>query len=1222
MFLPLLLQLAGPAWAESPWSAPAAPEGWTATEAHFVLHIREGEPVVVDADYRFATPDFRGGSLKLVGPELLVTYASGPVVATPSGLEMALPLDRMTARQQLSGLYVPNREGAGSLRVLSATRTHIRIDAPGLDVTIPGAVDGWVESRSILSFSWQPQAEGAEPAQRVLMQGEAATAFRADASALAIDSVLRWRVLRGSASSFSFDSGGLTELEVDGPNVASFDQSGSSVVITTKQPVLSLLQVRVRGRVAAGKAERAVPGPQPTGVQRVDRYWLMTKSDEGELVPVSSPPSVGASQLPAWAKGIGEGTPLAQWHGNGELRVFPVDAANIQGPDTVITSARYIVAAAREGRAGLRMTLRVRNERRQFLHVTPPPGWRAIVIRVSNQPVSILDDGRGGLYVPLEKSIETVKGLLSFPVDIEWVGDEEAWGKRGHHTFALPAVDAPIQAAEWEVHLPRGFKGFVPEIRGGEFVITDLREKDALPEQNDELLAKRQAAEQVESALSNAVSAYKKNDFETAQMWIDNARNVSDSNEEVEQLQSNLDVLSGKAAPSGSASTEVVQRRVRDLAKAKTGGLVSKQVEVEEKALEAYRSGDLDKAEALYGEVFELANELQRTEQAESTAQTSKIAGSSGMLESIRKEKGKKADESRAWGNDDAQASASLVPLETVMVDGFIEVRRGNVTVERQTVADYYGDAEPEANEPASRYDRWSGESDQTVVDGLLATEGYGEATGEIQELEFTGDMLVGSLGGVGLDVGAYGISGLGISGTGVGGGGSAEGGIGLGSVGTKGAGQGYGYGSGSLILGGKGFAPGDAAAHSASDDDASYPVEESEEMEGEGYEYAGAMADEEDPAPVVTETTLSKDYLSRVPAGQEYNSVVMALPGTTRGAKDSKKVGAKRESRKGEAEQKPSDDRSDKDSEDFVRVAQSLAQTVTITGSGRGSGNGSASTRAEGKTKAAPPPMFAMQKAAESPSPEPMPAPATAPTSPPAEMARPMPPRSAAPTPTGPKPAPAKVAASYDSAGGDENTWTMDGKNVTDPTTGTFSTNFNYDAIEDVPSTAPSRVADPSPSPAGGGAEYERAKRQAQQVVQPAPARDRDAPPPPPPPASTPDMGVEWTALGYVDDVGGLFGGAQLGQAAASADRQREQSFDGDFRRPAHALPEPKPYGYLAPRKVPLERRRALEATPSPMALAMPLDGPAVAHSHALLPANKAPTFTVRYKELPSENL
>ncbi|MBM4369006.1 MAG: hypothetical protein FJ102_22510 [Deltaproteobacteria bacterium] len=51
-------------------------------------------------------------------------------------------------------------------------------------------------------------------------------------------------------------------------------------------------------------------------------------------------------------------------------------------------------------------------------------------------------------------------------------------------------------------------------------------------------------------------------------------------------------------------------------------------------------------------------------------------------------------------------------------------------------------------------------------------------------------------------------------------------------------------------------------------------------------------------------------------------------------------------------------------------------------------------------------------------------------------------------------------------------------------------------------------------------------------------------------------------------------------------------------------------------------ERRKALEASPSPMALAMSLDSPAITYSSALLPSGAFPTFTVKYKELPGENL
>lgn len=1048
MLLPFLLQLAVPAWAESPWSAPPAPVGWAATEARFVLTIRDGEPVGVQADYQFATPERSSRAFTLVESRVLVTNAPGPVLATPRGLELTLPVDRTAARQSFSGILADFPSGSASFSVLPATRMRVDVDAPGLDVTIDGAVDGWMVPGDRVSVSWQPKAQEAPPVAALLVQGEAATAFRADAKALAIDSVLRWKVLRGEASSFSFDAAGLDELEIEGSNVANFTQSGNIVVVTTKQPVTSLLSVRVRGRVVAGKSERSVPGPQPTGVQRVDRYWTMTKSDEGELIPVRAPASISNQQMPAWAKGIGEGAPLAQWHGNGELRVFPLDAANVQGPDTVITSARYIVAAAKEGRAGLRMTLRVRNERRQFLHVTPPAGWKAIVVRVSNQPVSALSDGNGGLYIPLEKSIETVKGLLSFPVDVEWVGDEAVWERKGHHTFALPAVDAPIQAAEWEVHLPRDYKAFVPEIRGGNFVMTDLRDGAALPEENERLIAKRSADEKVESALSNAVSAYKKNDFETAQMWVDNARSVNSGNEDIEQLQSNLDVLSGKANKADSVATEAVQRRVKELAKAKTSGLVSQQIEIEEKALDAYRSGDLDQAEALYEAAFSVANELERTEQEESTVQKSKIAGASSKLESIRKERGRKV-------------------------------------AEAETVSD------------------------------IVAQSSYGYGSGSAS---FSG--RAGNAGGQYGDDDAAGFGGLGMSGTGQGGGGTAEG---LGGLGTRASGR----GEASYRTDGMSVADGASVA-------------DGEDYEGESTESSGAYYEEdapaeavvpealppdtgaaEDPVTTTTSVTLSRESLSRVPVGRSYQSVVQAAPGV--GAGKAKKMSAPRDDDEAPAK--------------------------------------------EGKKEAA----------------DAKPATATPATSAPARPpAKPAPPESPAPVVAAPAPPP------------------------------------------------------PPPVQASGrGMGSERAKDEMRRSSRSEPAPEAVYAPPLEPSAGAKGL----IALGYLDATavdkiseesdeayadelveahGGAmadFGGDRQGQLGPlvleeSALLVREKDSDNRPNSPSEH------------RRAPLERRRALEASPSPMALAMPLDGPAVSHTHALVPANQAPTFTIRYKELTPENL
>ncbi len=631
LLIPLLIPLA---LAEP---TPRAPAGWTALSAEWTVSIRPDEPVRLTARYTLASVDADADQLTLVGPELLVTDAPGPVVATPGGLGVALNPDRTRIEQRVEGLYVPDTAGSLSLGILLAARTHVTVDAPGLDVTIPGAVQGWLAPTDRLSVTWVPHVEGEPTHVRAVVQGESATTFRGDAGAIAVDSVLRWKVLRGEVERFTFDAAGLEELDVAGPNILSWERLGQTVTVRTSAPVKGLYVVTVRGRAAPGKGERAAPTPIPTGVNRVDRYVTMARSDEGELIPLSAPASVALGSLPEWARNLGEAAPLAAWHGAEGVRVIVATADVLSGPGTVVTAARYTLAASRDGRAALRMNLRVRNERRQYLHLVPPPTgtvagamrWRPIVIRVANQPKSWLSDGQGGIYVPLERSVETLRGPLSFPVDIEWIGDGAPWNARGEQSLQLPSIDAPVQAATWEVHLPRGYARVGAPKGGGTegFVLTDLRAED--------LAAERKKEEVVSSAVQNAVSAYRKNDFSGAARWLEEAKNADEDNEEVAQLQSNLDVFSGKSGNTNDLNA----RRIRDLAKARNDELADEQQVLEKEAEELLRAGDLDAAESRYGQALDVANKLQQTEQLESVEQKSKIEVAQNKLAEIADKK-------------------------------------------------------------------------------------------------------------------------------------------------------------------------------------------------------------------------------------------------------------------------------------------------------------------------------------------------------------------------------------------------------------------------------------------------------------------------------------------------------------------------------------------------------------------------------------------------------
>lgn len=1106
----------------SPWGPEPAPIGWGATRADWTLHVREGEPVRVEGRYVLTAVDPQSAVLTLAGPQLLVTDVSGPVFARPEGLSVALDPDKRRVEQTFSGLYSSASDGSFSLPVLRATRTHVTVDAPGLDVTIDGAVDGWLTPTDQLRVTWRPHREGEKPYEALVAQGEAAATFRGDAGALLVDAVVRWRIVRGEAKRLTFAANGLEELEIAGEGVAKWRREGDTVIVEPKAPAKGLFTITVRGRAPLAKNQRNVPVPEPTNVLRTDRFVTMARSDEGELIPVAMPESVPLARLPAWAKNLGDGVPLVAWHGPQPVTVLPGNFEAIQGPDTVITQARYTLAAAAEGHAALRMNLRVRNERRQYLHLVPGPGWRPIVIRVGNQPVSWLSDGQGGIYVPLEKSVETVKGLLSFPVDVEWIGDSTPeWGKRGDMALTLPSVDAPVQAAFWEVHLPRGYRALQKaDSSTGRMVLGDLQEKPT-DDQSEYAAAERERQEVVSSALQNAVSAYKQNDWSTAQRWLDEAKNVDAGNEDAQSLQANLDVIEGRAQ-----SNDLGSRRVRDLAKAKTSSLQESQQAVEKEAEFALRSGDLDAAEAKYAEAEALASTLQKTEQLESAEQTSKIVSARKKLGEIQEQRQAKAEfeaqnapaQVYGWGDDNGDAFGDTdadgladAPAETWYPE------------EPETSADYAGSGFDEVVEGVAAGDgegygapgfaAIGGEdvsgvrADDAGVLGALADDdrAYGGVAGG------TLDGTIGGLiGGQGATTESTGIGGFGMKGTGEGGGGAATGLGSLGTIGTagRGSGSGQGYGSGS----------------------------------------ANGMGAVKKPAVTI-------DFEDITVEAEKPEPPRMTV--TTKSAKPP-------------AKQAPAKSRS----------AGPMPATA-------------APAALEALGYAEPAPMAPPPAPVVMPASTPAPAPKMAANKP-----------AMAPPPPPPPPPPPAAARDVERVSQSE-TITKDMLSRV-PSGRSYQTT----TVQAAGTTADAKKEEAKPGFLGGKAKEKAAARAEPSTGMMKKSADK---------ALKADEAYEADEVMYRREIDEE---PMLDLPAEPPMLEPEVEETPVATPPADLAPEPQPDPNLAPRprRIP-EKRAPLVASPSPMALAMPLDGPTITTTQALQPAGTFPTFTFRYKALPSEN-
>ncbi|MDP2307885.1 MAG: hypothetical protein Q8P18_17800, partial [Pseudomonadota bacterium] len=651
---------------EAPEEAEPAPLSWGATDATYRITIPPEGPLRVELEWAFTAVAPAWMDVPLAGPALVVDTVTGPAIAGAYGLRALLSPTARTATIAVTGTLAPSRPGAASLAVFPAARQRVIIDAPGLDVTVAGATDGWLAASPGLSLTWKPHVAAAPAPQLPLVHAEASTAVWAEPGALLARAAVRWRVVRGEVARFELDVTGLEEVEVEGPNLARAVREGNRMVLTPRAPVRGTFAVDVRARRplpaeggGASGVEVAAPAPRPIA-SRVERYWTVGRAEDGELVPVGGPRAVPARTFPAWARGLSDTPPESFWQGDAPLRVRLARFTPLMGPDTVIERAELVVAAAAEGRALVRTTWHTRNERRQYLHVRPPPGLRPMTARVSGEPVTILSDGAGGVYVPLEKSVETVQGLLTFPVELTWIAEGDAWARKGERTLLLPSVDAPIQAADWEVYLPRGWTA-----PGKSSVATSAPPPEVTA---------------ADEALQQAVIAYKSNNFAASQGYLETARASGSTSANVGRLQSNLDVLLGKdGKPGGEGDGEGgggagegllggvedgASRRVRELANAKTVTMQVEQEEAVDKARWAYQSGDVDEAERYLEEVIALADDIGMTEQKESAEQSGKKAEATKLLSEVVAMKKQKS------ANAPAPSQPSPSPDTGVEIDG------------------------------------------------------------------------------------------------------------------------------------------------------------------------------------------------------------------------------------------------------------------------------------------------------------------------------------------------------------------------------------------------------------------------------------------------------------------------------------------------------------------------------------------------------------------------
>jgi hypothetical protein len=465
---------------------------------------------------------------------------------------------------------------------------------------------------------------------------------------------LVWEVRQGTIDAVDFTATGTgADLEIKGTGVRAVQRSGDGVHVELQAPVAGRLELALTWTVPVAKtAESRAPLPQVTftDVFRSEAALQLARDGEVEAVPdLAGWTPTTAAALPAWGQGLVEGTPTAAYRaGTGPggaldlLRFVP-----IEGPPVVVDVAAYTIATSREGRALIRAHYEVRNERAATLRVRPPPGFEVLGVRVGGATATPARDRDGAWRIPLQRSVETVSGLLSFPVEIGFLGGADPWDRRERRALPLPRLDAPIAVARATLHLPPGYRS--RHKPGDGDVVAAFTRGDGI---TYGLGVGAVGAAEADAVFQSAVKNWLANDFDAAQADLDKLRSIGASNENIARLQGNLDVIAGR----GDRDDKGVQRRIREQARARSIADQQLQDELRTRAEEARKSGDYEAAQTQYRAAIAVGDRLAKLEQKESVEQQSTNQSIAFELESTTGELAARKRRSKSGGKQSASA--------------------------------------------------------------------------------------------------------------------------------------------------------------------------------------------------------------------------------------------------------------------------------------------------------------------------------------------------------------------------------------------------------------------------------------------------------------------------------------------------------------------------------------------------------------------------------------
>jgi hypothetical protein len=385
-------------------------------------------------------------------------------------LDIAIPVASATGEESITLPSTPS----------GVTRASVQLPRQGVDVRLSGGLlseksESAAESKWIaygrgnepLTFAWRRKTEDHRATQPLRMRGSLTQLLGLGEDSTSINTEVNLEITQGAARVAKIQiPDKVTINQVLGAMVADWEVKANELSVAFLEPVEQTARFVVTGETRSPRdGEIDIPLLRLLNVERETGGVAVEVLGAGEIkdLKFEGLESADATDLGEMVSNRQSPSLAAFRFRTGDSKLTRSLSLNVARytPQAVlmanVSEARYQVLISSEGKSLVQARYAVRNNQRNFLKITLPPGaalWSASLAGKAVRPGQSPD---GSLLLPLDKA-RAGEEAPEFAVEVVYLSRGPAWDEKGQFKLALPTLDLPVSRTGLLVYHPPLFK--------------------------------------------------------------------------------------------------------------------------------------------------------------------------------------------------------------------------------------------------------------------------------------------------------------------------------------------------------------------------------------------------------------------------------------------------------------------------------------------------------------------------------------------------------------------------------------------------------------------------------------------------------------------------------------------------------------------------------------------------------------------------------------------